>query len=342
MIKINQITETLMFPYHKSLLEPPLPDSSLLFANAENPEILKGISATLVQPRHDKALPFTAAGHKVLADIPSGSTFDTAWILPGKDMQEAQYLLAQTAISARKNGIIIAAAPNDAGGKRLEGFFELLGLTPHSESKHKARVVFASVDNGFNRQQAEQWIERGKEQPILHSAVLSRPGLHSWQKIDEGSALLARHLPADLTGSVADFGCGWGYLSLEAVERSKKISRLTLIDIDARAVSLAERNVHHQHPTLPLQAIWADLTHPGKSLGPYNAILLNPPFHAGTHADPALGQAIITTAAKSLAPSGRLFLVANKHLPYEKNLRDLFSHIELLAEENGFKVLACR
>lgn len=334
------ITETILYPYHKGLLDRLPPDSRLLFLNAENPGLVKEISAVLVQPRYDKALPFITAGHEVLS-APPDKKFDAVWVLPGKDMLETQYLLAQAVCSLRDGGIVVAAAPNDAGGKRLEGLFEKLGLSPNAESKHKARVVFASLDAGWNREQASLWFENGREQAILDSAILSCPGLHSWDKIDEGSSLLARHLPPDITGSLADFGCGWGYLSLQAAAIYKKISRLTLVDIDARAVSLAQRNVQKQYPDLPVDALWTDLTRPDISPGPFDTILLNPPFHLGTHAVPAIGQAIITTAARSLTPSGRLYLVANRHLPYEKTLGALFSEIDVLAEENGFKVLAC-
>ena len=88
--------------------------------------------------------------------------------------------------------------------------------------------------------------------------------------------------------------------------------------------------------------VWTDLSHPDTKLGPFDAILLNPPFHAGTHALPALGQAIITTAAQSLKPGGKLYLVANRHLPYEKTLAALFEQVDVLADEDGFKAFVCR
>ena len=202
-------------------------------------------------------------------------------------------------------------------------------------------MVFASADKGWNRGQADIWLAQGQEQHILNSTLLSCPGLHGWDKVDTGSALLARHLPADLSGSVADFGCGWGYLSLQAATVSKKITRLTLVDIDARAINLAQRNLQSQNPALPVDTLWTDLTHPDTRSGPFDAILLNPPFHDGTHAVPALGQAIITTAARSLKKTGRLYLVANRHLPYEKILHTLFNRIDVLGDENGFKAFLC-
>jgi 16S rRNA (guanine1207-N2)-methyltransferase len=333
-------TETLVYPYRKGLLEAPAMAARLLFLNAEELDLLKGFSSpTLIQPRFDKARRLIEAGYKITQE-PEGQ-YETIWMLPGKDMAETQYLLALALRAAVTGAVILAAAPNDAGGKRLEGLFEELGLAPQAESKNKGRVVFAIVDGEYNREQAKLWFSQGREQPILDSLLVSRPGLYGWDKVDAGSALLARHLPSDLSGRLADFGCGWGYLSLQALDVSKNISRLTLIDVDSRAVDIAARNVQSQYPDLTVETVWTDLTHPHMKLGPFDTILLNPPFHIGTVADSALGQTIITTAAQSLKPDGKLYLVANRHLPYEKTLGTLFKQVEVLADESGFKAFIC-
>ena len=54
----------------------------------------------------------------------------------------------------------------------------------------------------------------------------------------------------------------------------------------------------------------------------YDAVVMNPPFHRGRAADPALGQAMIGKAAAALTPGGRLLMVANRQLPYEAILAD--------------------
>ena len=47
-------------------------------------------------------------------------------------------------------------------------------------------------------------------------------------------------------------------------------------------------------------------------------------------------------AAKSLAPHGQLWLVANRYLPYEATLTALFSEVRGVADEGGFKVITAR
>lgn len=336
---MNTALEALLFPYRRGLLSVPAPDTRLLFLNAEMTPALKemALTLTLVQPRYDKARVLINAGYDIAA---SPAVHDVVWALPGKDMEEMQYLLAVAVKSVRAGGIVVAAAPNDAGGKRLAECFESLGLAPHEESKNKSRVVYAAVES-YNRAQADLWRVQGEEQPVLNGRVLACPGLHGWNKVDAGSEILMRHVPP-LKGHVADFGCGWGYLALQAIAVSPDLKQLSLMDVDSRAVSLAQRNIAKQAPGLPINAFWTDLANPEQKLGPFDAILLNPPFHEGTQSVPALGLAIITTAARSLTSDGTLYLVANRHLPYEKTLHALFKDVAVLADEGGFKALACR
>ena len=67
-------------------------------------------------------------------------------------------------------------------------------------------------------------------------------------------------------------------------------------------------------------------------------VVTNPPFHVGRAADPSLGQAFIRAAAAILKPKGHLWLVANRHLPYESTLKDAFRTVELHAENPSFKI----
>ena len=65
---------------------------------------------------------------------------------------------------------------------------------------------------------------------------------------------------------------------------------------------------------------------------------MNPPFHTGRAADPALGIAFIAAAARALTGSGQLWMVANRHLPYEAALRDRFKTVEELGGDAAFKL----
>jgi 16S rRNA (guanine1207-N2)-methyltransferase len=65
-------------------------------------------------------------------------------------------------------------------------------------------------------------IKRAGEQKILDEQFISRPGVFGWDKADQGSQLLLQHIPRNLSGRGADFGCGYGFLS-SAIMQQKSI-----------------------------------------------------------------------------------------------------------------------
>jgi 16S rRNA (guanine1207-N2)-methyltransferase len=117
-------------------------------------------------------------------------------------------------------------------------------------------------------------------------------------------------------------------LTREAVEE------LHLVEASHTALECAKSNVQDKRA----QFHWAD-ARGWKAPGPLDGVVMNPPFHTGRAAEPALGQAFIATAARLLTPSGKLWLVANRHLPYETVLAEKFAKVEELAGDNRFKVL---
>ncbi|MCB1388312.1 MAG: class I SAM-dependent methyltransferase [Rhodobacteraceae bacterium] len=158
------------------------------------------------------------------------------------------------------------------------------------------------------------------------------PGLFSADGIDPASALLAQSLPAGLKGEVADLGAGWGYLSAQVLAKAPGIAALHLVEADARALDCARANVTDPRARFH----WADATQPLKLQ--LDAVVMNPPFHQGREARPQLGAAFIRAAAAMLKPSGQLFLVANRHLPYEGALAENFRKHTELPGSPGFKI----
>ena len=67
---------------------------------------------------------------------------------------------------------------------------------------------------------------------------------------------------------------------------------------------------------------------------------MNPPFHQGRAAEPGIGSKLIAVAAKALKSRGSLYLVANKGLPYERDLAGLFSEHRQMASDKAFNIFA--
>ena len=158
------------------------------------------------------------------------------------------------------------------------------------------------------------------------------PGVFSEDGVDKASTFLAETLPASLSGSVIDLGAGWGYLARTILER-EAVTRLTLVENDRYALDAAKLNVEDPRADFA----WADAITWRPDV-PVDHVVTNPPFHAGRKADPALGQGFIRAAAAMLKPKGQLWLVANRHLPYEGTLKDAFRTVELHAESPSFKI----
>ncbi|PIE13183.1 MAG: MFS transporter [Rhodobacterales bacterium] len=160
------------------------------------------------------------------------------------------------------------------------------------------------------------------------------PGVFSADGVDPASRLLAQALPDRLGAHLVDLGAGWGYLSHAALTRAD-VARIDLVEADHAALDCARINVDDPRAAFH----WADATLWRPNAG-VDGVIMNPPFHQGRKGVPALGQAFIRNAAAMLSPAGRLWLVANRHLPYEDELAQRFGKVEEIAGDNRFKVLA--
>ncbi|MFZ1726558.1 MAG: class I SAM-dependent methyltransferase, partial [Albidovulum sp.] len=167
---------------------------------------------------------------------------------------------------------------------------------------------------------------------VAAPGFVTLPGVFSADKVDAGSALLASALPANLPGRGADLGAGWGWLSAQVLTQGK-VAELHLIEADHAALACARRNVTDARAVFH----WADAI-AFKPAEKFDFIVTNPPFHNSRAADPGLGAAFIRAAGSLLKPSGVLLMVANRHLPYESVLAEVFRDVAELAKDAGFKV----
>lgn len=267
--------------------------------------------------------------------------FPLVLVLPPRQRDEARALFARALRHTAPGGIVLAAMPNTEGAKSGEAdLAKLVGVVQHL-SKHKCRV-FWSAPNAADIDQTllADWLARDAPRTIVDGYV-SRPGLFAWDRIDRASALLAAYLPGDLHGRVADLGAGYGYLASEVVARCPNVSAIDLYEAEARALELARINLarakRESGREVGVALYWHDVTRglPQR----YDAIVSNPPFHQGRADLPELGQAFIISAAEALQPAGRLFIVANRHLPYEAILTSRFREVRSVVVQEGFKVI---
>lgn len=333
--------ETLFLPFDNGRLAWPQGEALFLRARAGAPLLHRPLSGLVCeQSFKPDADALVRLGCNVRdAAAAEGRTFPLVLMLPPRQRDEARALMARAIEATQPGGRVVAAASNNEGARSSEADLARLVGPVTSMTKNKCRVFWSEPLHGaIDTSLTAQWRALDAVRPIGDGRFLSRPGVFAWDRIDVASALLAEHLPADLRGRAADLGAGFGYLGAELLMRSPGIVALDLYEAEARALELARHNLSSFESRAALAYHWHDVT-TGLPHS-YDVIVTNPPFHTHARADrPDVGRRFIAVAAEALAPGGRLWLVANRHLPYETALADNFASVRTVVQRHGFKIV---
>lgn len=169
----------------------------------------------------------------------------------------------------------------------------------------------------------------------LETPVVGKPGVFAWDRLDEGTWALVEAMKIGPADRVVDLGCGTGLVGVAAARRAVG-GWVTLVDVDLRAVEAARRTLTANgiaNAEVRLSDCGADL--PGYS---HDVVVTNPPFHQDIGTEPGLARHFITAAARLLRPGGRLYLVANRFLPYGPWLKEAFGPVRVVWENRRFRV----
>jgi 16S rRNA (guanine1207-N2)-methyltransferase len=337
----DAVLDALFLPFSDGALRLPA-DGSVLFLRARDGFRLREVvqQGWLCEQSFKPFADALARSGLTLGEAAADARFKLVLVLPPRQREEARALFARAALHA-EGGVVLACVPNAEGAKSAQADLQaLLGSVSHL-SKHKCRVFWgSSLAASHDRALLDAWLQLDQPQPNA-AGYFSRPGLFAWDRVDAASALLAAHLPEDLHGDVADFGAGYGFLATQIIARCPRITALDLYEAEARALEPAKLNVERalraHGRELPFAVHWHDVTVGVERR--YDAIVSNPPFHQGRADLPELGRAFIARAANALVPDGRLWLVANRHLPYEATLATHFQNVRTVITQDGFKVI---
>jgi len=212
-----------------------------------------------------------------------------------------------------------------------------VGETVPSKAVKKARLIYATVDTTRvaleNPYPSFFALENTAYQICNHANVFSR------QSLDIGTRFFLANLPeGEAYQQVVDLGCGNGVLGLMFAERNAQ-AQLTFVDESFMALASAKENFKQRVVNKePVQFIAGDALSgfAGQSM---DLILCNPPFHqqntVGTH----IALRMFKQAKQVLRKGGELWVVANRHLGYQKALKSHFSQVILVAENEKFVIL---
>jgi 16S rRNA (guanine1207-N2)-methyltransferase len=292
----------------------------------EPPEALASVPAGALQ-----VSPLVPGGAELEALEPGSLSGAVAAAPPGT--LERRYTIACLLQALAPGAPLTVLAPKAKGGSRLRKDLEAFGCSVAETGRKHQRICQTrrpAAPTGLDAA-----IAAGAPRYSEALGLWTQPGVFSWDRPDPGTQALLAALPP-LAGRGADFGCGLGVLA-RAVLASSGVTRLDLIDIDRRAIAAARRNVVDPRAAFD----WADVR-VAPQLSGLDFVVMNPPFHDGGREDRELGQDFVRQAHLVLGRGGVLWLVANRHLPYEAVLNASFVQVTPRGEGAGFKVYEAR
>ena len=164
---------------------------------------------------------------------------------------------------------------------------------------------------------------------------LTASGVFSKRRIDLGTRLLIDSMILPKKGNVLDIGCGYGPIGIAAAA-SNPCLRVTLVDVNVRAVRLARQNIE-RNCVCNAEVKRGRLYEPVKDLV-FDCVLSNPPVSAGLETV----KAIICNAPEHMA-HGAIFQMVVRSKVGGKRLQTIFNeafgNVKVWARESGHRVL---
>jgi 16S rRNA (guanine1207-N2)-methyltransferase len=253
--------------------------------------------------------------------------------------------------AATEQGLHEAWRRLEPGGRLLLVGGNELGIK--SAIKRLASVLESQPDIVANRARARVacWVRDDRDPPPAPAVedltvtvgddrftLASAPGVFSADAVDPGSALLLDRLDAvEPPSRLFDPGCGVGVLGIAALRRWPDASAV-LADVDHRAVGCARANADRIGIGDRCTTTWWDAVSEPAPAADCDLVLINPPFHSGVPVDLQPARRMFRAVDRVLTPGGRALVVANRTLPWERDL-SVLGRVRQLADERGYKVL---
>jgi len=268
--------------------------------------------------------------------------YDLAVLRAPKGRDVGRRLIALAARALTPRGRLFVAGANHAGVKSLiKDSEQILGPAALLGLKAGHRVV------GFQRgptvvvppayEDVIRYSERTLEVAGQTWRYVTRPGIFSWDCLDDGTRALIETARVTTGGALLDLGCGYGVVGLVAAQRA---ARVVSLDASASAVEATRRTYRLNNvPNAEVRLSDCASAVLGES---FDDVLTNPPFHQGVETERSVAQQFIRDAHRVLSPSGNLWLVANRFLPYEREMQALFKAVRVAYEDNRYRVWHAR
>jgi len=286
----------------------------------------------------------------LFSDIEPGEAFtqffDVALIQLPKGRKLTRRWLLQACRALKTGGILYIAGANQSGiQSAINDARELLSngqILGYKKGHRIARLMRESTGKPLPTWVEEPGVAPGTWQEFSiglsgHTfKIHSLPGVFSYDHLDVGTQVLLEQIQIDSGARVLDVGCGYGIIGMLAAIQGA--GWVDLIDSDLYAVASAKESIQ-------VNKIDQATVFTGDLLAPvgayrYDLILSNPPFHAGLAVDYQIAEALIWQSYRALNPGGQLTIVANRFIPYDRLIEEVFGNVTKLSETRRFHVLS--
>jgi len=295
-------------------------DDSLVAVEATQRTLeLNGVSGRVIHG-HDLVGQFDF----VLLDAPRGRD----WV---------RHLLSKAALALRPGGNLLLAGPNRGG---IKGFVqdanEMVGPCEVKRIKAANRLAICERSAAVSDRQSvvsQNHTTTIRGQPIY---FVTQPGVFSQGGLDEGTRALIEAMIVRRGETVLDLGCGCGIVGAAAAHMGGQV-----VCVDSSAAALqATRATLELNGVTNAQVLASDCASAVRDMQ-FDVVATNPPFHQGLGVEYDVAQQFVRDAAHVLHRGGRLYLVANRFIRYERVMADLheLGRVTTAYEDNHFRVL---
>jgi 16S rRNA (guanine1207-N2)-methyltransferase len=163
-----------------------------------------------------------------------------------------------------------------------------------------------------------------------------REGVFARGALDDGTRMLIEAVEVRPDDRALDLGCGGGIVGM-LLARLAPRGHVDLVDSDTTAVALARENLRANQ--IGNAAVCAGDGLDALPGATFDLIATNPPFHLGRRQTTEIARRFIAAATGALRAGGRLYVVANRFLPYERDMLDAFGDLREVAGDRCYKVL---
>ncbi len=271
--------------------------------------------------------------------------FDLVLLDAPRGREWVRHLLTLAAQVLRPGGRLLLAGPNRGGIKGfIEDAREIVGpcKAVRVKASHRLAVAEKQVGQagaGFPRPSLP-YSPEVCEATVHGQTVrfITRPGVFSGGELDTGTRALIETMLIRPGESVLDLGCGCGVVGAAAAWMGGQV---VCVDSSAAALHATRATLELNDVAEQVQVLASDCASAVRDRR-FDVIATNPPFHQGLGVEYDVARQFVRDAAHLLVEGGgRLYLVANRFIRYERMLADVCMAVQVTTayEDRRFRVL---